>query len=419
MSISFSDLKQYLILMVYKLSLDGVYTFAISPFYSYAGMVYAPVWWKYIISTFIVMLMSFFILRLYKIRRPSSLIVLIINLIYFIPGCTFYSFADINSIYFIYFVIYWIALTTIYFWLPSSNFHRKQISNIYFYLLLFVIIVVSIVITGVYNGFKISFSLLNVYELRAEVEDMNLPWIVGYIKPLVSSIIPVSCVHFLIRKKILIVSILVFIQLLLFAFGGHKTTLFFVFAAIIVYFFFSERKLYWVTYALIVLNILPFVEMYFTNNMSFIAGFLQRRNMFLTNQLSSMYFDYFSVHEYDFWRQSILGRLGFISPYTSSVPSIISIEYFGHDGGANNGMCGDAYFNFGWIGLLVYPLFLNVAFKFLDACSNGLTIKLLLVVSIIFSINFVNSYFFTIMLTHGFLLICVFLYLLPRDNYNR
>ena len=96
--------------LLYKLSLDFLYVYAVNPIYSYQGFILNTRLYKYIISTFLVLLMINHILRLYNKGKSSSLIILILNLIYFIPGCTLYAMAGIDDMYFAFFALYWIMI---------------------------------------------------------------------------------------------------------------------------------------------------------------------------------------------------------------------------------------------------------------------------------------------------------------------
>jgi hypothetical protein len=77
-------------------------------------------------------------------------------------------------------------------------------------------------------------------------------------------------------------------------------------------------------------------------------------------------------------------------------------------------MIGDAFVNFRWLGLIIYPILFAVAFRIFDACSKKIDRRILITASVIITINFVNSSFFTVLLTHSFLFICLTLYFYPR-----
>ena len=381
------------------------------------GMDYSPSLGKYLIATFIFFFASLNIISFYNDKKPSSLIILLINLVYFIPGCTFYSFSTVDNYYFLFFVLYWILLN---FWssfIPFISFGLPIIKqrNLIFSLILFLVVCGSILVTGIFNGFKLTFNLFDVYELRESVTEMNLPGFIGYFKPVASSLVPIGIVLFLIQRKYIIASILVIVQLFLFAFGGHKTALFILIISVLSVIFIKGNIKIKVVPILIILNIIGIIETWFNNGLSLVVAFLQRRNMFTTNLLSSWYYEFFSNNSPDYLQQSFLRNFGFESNYEMPIPFLISLMFTGRVGGANNGMVGDAFANFGWFSLLLYPLLIILALRFYDYCVHGINNNILFAVGIIFTINFVNSSFFTILLTHGFVFITIALYFLPRE----
>src|SRR5699024_5500416 len=124
--------------------------------------------------------------------------------------------------------------------------------------------------------------------------------------------------------------------------------------------------------------------------------------------LNYFYFDFFSINEFDYFRQSLLGNLGIKSPYSTRIARIIGSNYYG--GGANNGLFSDAYYNLGTWGIIIMPLLIILALRLLDACTEGLSNKISIATVIILSINFISSSFFTVMISHGFLAVCFTLY---------
>lgn len=415
-----NQVKTMIALIIYKITLDLVYAFFVTPNYSYTGLNFDFSLRRYLVSSGIFLLMIFSLLKIMESKRPSSYIVFLINLIYFIPGCTLFALStNGSSQYFLYYTLYWLIFNVLNLSIPRINLHFPKIKNrkIVFYTILAVMLLGSVVITGKYNGFKLNFDLLNVYELREEVTDMHLPVIVNYFKPVASSMIPIGIMFFLKHKKYYLVFLFSIVQMFLFAFGGHKTTLFFLLIAIYAYIFLKYNIKNKVIISLTILNIAGMLEGIVAQDLSYIVAFMQRRNMFTTNQLSTWYFRFFSLHEPDFLKQSIFRYLGFRSEYNIPIPKLIMYEFTGTYGSANNGMVGDAFGNFGWAGLF-YPLLLVIAFRIFDYCTEGISADILVVVSAIFAINFINSSFFPVLLTHGFIFTTFALYCYPRREEN-
>lgn len=415
-----ADFKLLLLLFIYKIIMDGLYVFFITPYYSYMGMDYNSNVIKVIVSFLVFFIASFQIIKVYNSKKPSSLIAYLINLVYFIPGSTFFAFSTVDENYFVFYSLYWIIFNGYYNLIPAIDFGFIRFKNQkrVFYIILVLIIIGTIYITGRYNGFRLHFGLFNVYELRAAVSEIALPGILGYFRPIASSLIPIGAIIFLKRKQYFFFSVFVFLQLFLFAFGGHKTTLFVLVVAIVSIIFIKRNHKSKIIYLLMGINLIGICESMLTGGLSNIIAIFQRRNMFTTNLISLWYYEYFSVNGADFLRQSFLRHFGFVSKYETPIPQMISLLYTGRLGGANNGMIGDAYANFGWLGLLFYPIILVLAFRFFDYCTKGLDINIVFVTSVIFAINIINSSLFTVMLTHGFVFITLILYLISNRSHQ-
>ncbi|WP_300386693.1 hypothetical protein [Clostridium sp.] len=412
-----NNLYNIVSLLLYKISLDILYAYVISPIYAYKGFGFKPKLYKYLISTFFFILMIKPIIKKYSKGKPSSLIILLLNLIYFIPGCTLYALADLSDIYFLWFSLYWITLMICERMFPiiPIKIKKGKFKNLIFYFIVILIVIVTIFITGYYNGFNFHFGLSDVYTLRLDQRAMNLPVIVGYIQPLAAVVLPVAFVYFLIEKRVFLSILLILTQLLLFSFGGSKFTFFAIVIAYLSYLFYNKTKDKYIIWGLIVLNIMAIVEAYFNNHISYIASYVQIRNFFTTNLLSFQYYDFFEKNEFLLLRASILNKLSFKNPYGVSIPRLIGLTYYGSfENNANNGLVGDAFSNFGWVGIVIYPLIIVLLLRVLDSCSKGIDAKVLVSVCIIYAMLLTNASLFTLLLTNGFMFMCIFLFYYPR-----
>jgi len=133
------------------------------------------------------------------------------------------------------------------------------------------------------------------------------------------------------------------------------------------------------------------------------------RNMFLPALITGNFYDFFGSHSPDFLTQSVLGRLGFVSDYTLPIPYLIDAAYHGSGGSANTGLSADAVSNFGFFGVLIYPILFAVVLKLLDSAAQNVEFKNNLGIVIFFTIAFLNTSFFTALLTGGVLFSLFFL----------
>lgn len=407
-------------LLVYKFSLDIIYYFLLSPVYEYSGFIVNFSIYKYVLSLVLFMSLLYFIIGLYKNSAPSALILLIINLIYFIPGLTLYSFWSLEDDFFFYFALYWSLLMILHGSIPTIKIRQasERSHYIFFYTSLIVITILMLIISGVYNGFKLHFSLMDIYDLRADQKAMHLPVWVQYLQPLSSVIFPVAIVYFLIEKKKMWTLLLILIQLLSFAFGGSKFTLFAIVASILAYFFYKENRKTYLIYGLLLLTVLAFIEFFVSGNkFSFISAYIHKRLFFTTVEISYNYFDFFHGHEFLYWRDSFLRWFGFESPYQGDLSTMIGDLYYNRpEMNCNNGLVGDAVANWGWGGCFIYPILLCIIFKVLDACCKNLDSRIILITCILFAVSFTNVSFFGVLLTGGYIFTCLFLYMLPRKS---
>lgn len=407
-----------LFLILYKLSMDLVYVYIVSPVYFYQGFVYEPKLYKYVVSFFLFVVMLYPMYKLYYKNRASSKILNVLNLIYFIPGTTLYAFSDVDNKYFLFFSLYWILLL---FWqaiLPRTKIKFKPLmsAKLTFRLLTFMFLLLSVIIVGKYNSFNLNLNFSVLYDLRDEQRSLELPRIIGYIQPLAVSLIPVALIFSLTKKKYILTFSLIFVQLLLFSFGGAKFTFFAMMIALAVYFFYEHSKDYLIALFFCILNLLSLVEGIFYNGSSKIAAYIQTRILLLTNLLGYQYYDFFKNRELLYLRESIFGRLGFEKPYDMYTVNIIGdIYYKNPESNANTGLCGDAFANFGWVSLLMYPLIIILLLRLLDKCTINLEVKPLMTICVLYSITLTNASLFTMLLTNGFLFMCFYIFIYPRD----
>ena len=125
--------------------------------------------------------------------------------------------------------------------------------------------------------------------------------------------------------------------------------------------------------------------------------------MFIPALTTGNFLDFFSVNRPDFLTQSILGRLGFESEYALPLPYLIDNFYSDGTASANTGLLADAYSNFGFFGILLYPILFAFILRMIDSAAKKIDIKYNAGIIVFFSLSFLNTAFFTALLTGGVL----------------
>lgn len=379
------------------------------------------------ISLFILTI-TFFLIYKQKTDTYSRFIIYILVLINFVPSVVTFCYMPFSYIYLLLLVTYWLMM--IFFVNVLNNIHFKDNSkrfksNIFnVYLVLVVELVVMLLVIR-YTGINLNFS--TVYDLRNIYFQAKIPTVLSYLYSSFKVVNPLLFVYLYNRKKMIGYSLSVIIQICAFLADGSKSTLFSLILAFIIIKYVQNRKInnfldndklkYYILLGLVAVNILGFIEFRIIKT-SFLYNYFIRRTFFLPPLLNHYYYDFFSIHSFDYFKQSFLGKLGFNSIYSMKIQNIIGQVYFSAPTMfANNGLFSDAYMNLGAIGMVFMPFLLCLALRFLDYCAKNVNSYYLIMVLISVSYTFISSSYFTVLLTHGFILLClIILIILPKDG---
>ena len=219
----------FFIILVYRCLLDIQYCHIISFLYAYDGYSVNIISYKFLLSWIATFWLAKELVGLLGKSSYSSLFLLVLGLLYFIPGFSLYALSGkISNGYAIYYLIACFLLYTIHRCVPffSIRLPNEKMQKRGFMFLLLIIVLGTFLIMGLYNGFKIKLSITDVYELRDARSNMNLPTIVGYFQPMSAMFVPICMIYFMICKRWKMFVLMVFMQLMSFAFGGLKATFF-------------------------------------------------------------------------------------------------------------------------------------------------------------------------------------------------
>lgn len=140
-----------------------------------------------------------------------------------------------------------------------------------------------------------------------------------------------------------------------------------------------------------------------------------RRVMYVPVQISEHCAMYASLRPLNLFQQGIMGKLSFESIYSANISKVIG-AYMGSFSAANNGLLGDLYLNLPAVpGILLMPLILIVCLRLFDLLAGKVERKYLLPFCVYYAFGFINSSWSTVLLSHGFLIACLLLYLFPKE----
>lgn len=404
-------------LILYRISLDYSYNNIISYLFGYQHFRNEPSGFSHFISWFFLISLSPFIIKLLYKPTLSSNILSILVLVSLVPITTMIAY---NSYYPLEYVllmyIYWFLLLVFNLKISSIVISKEknfQSSGFYKYFTITLCLAV-IFISWKFTGFRFHFGLMDVYDLRTEARGYDASFILGYLATFSDNLLPVLLVFYLNRNQKIISIILIIIILLNFGITASKQILFLLLLALFGFYFVKSLKLIrhyvWFFLSLIIIGIFEF-KIFSTY---FISIFSTYRVFFIPAKLHFIYYDYFSIRELDYFRQSIF-KWFLNSPYKENIGFILGDYDIGDSTArANNGLFSDAYMNMGAIGVFLFPFILVIILKMIEGSAKGLSERTLVIVVLSISFVILGLPFTTALFSAGIIALVIVLYSLPR-----
>lgn len=392
--------------IIYRILLDYIYIYIVSPVYSYQGFTLNQNFNSILVSWIILFFISFFVVRYWNSKKEDYFIVCVTLIFFYLRVVPLTSFLANNfsgSSFAISALIFWFLF---YLFLgivkiPTLKMPKTSLSIMPF--LTFIFVVVVVFISGYYTHFRLNFDLFNVYDLRLEARDFKMPIFLSYLWPAAANILPLILVYYLSKKKYGLVSFLAFVIFLNFSINGLKSVLFKLIIAILLYLFWKDNFIKYIVVCLILLFSFSLFEFYVLES-SVISTLIVRRVFFMPSMLDTLFYDYFTIKGPIYYSEAV------------DVNFAISEFYFGKEEmRANNGLFSDAIINLGYCGIVLYPILYSVFFKYCSAAFTGLSKFVVVFVAFIIAMSLNSTMFTTALLTHGIFLLCLVVYLLPRD----
>lgn len=269
-------------------------------------------------------------------------------------------------------------------------------------------------ITWAIAGFPVVANFNESYEQRMLLRAQSLPTIINYLYTMVGgAIIPYLFARNLILKKYGRMILCLVFGILLFFVNGMKTWFLLYLFAIVIYIVYRKtQKMIKLSFVIeisfIMLSVLSVVLFITVNSLEILS--LLGRIISIPNTIGFKFIDFFSQHELLYLRESIF-RAFADSPYPGGSDFYIS---HGTDttitsSRSNNGLYGDAYRNFGLVGIIIYPLLIAKTFSIMERNSRNEDPYLRYYLMIILAWGTVNTSFFTWLLTGGVILLFILL----------
>lgn len=409
---------QAALVVVYRLALDVVYLKAVSPVYAYSGFTTELEPLRYGVSLLTLACFAPFLAHLTEDRRPSSILCTFLSSVYFIPLTSYFGCRGAGWDFFAIAVGYWALLLAFQLCIPSPALAPLKGRHVTMLAKLMTAGCVALVffISGRYAGFRLTLDFIDVYGIRAEAAGYAIPTVLSYLLSFMPVAMALLLTWWLGRKSRGAAALLVVAYLFLFSISATKAIFFFLLVVLAGWFLYRPWMLRWHTGLLTLLaggclvcyrvlgSIIP---------MSLVINRIMYSPVHISNQLLAI----FRENPVSLFRDSILGKLSLDPLFSITIPRITG-EWRGHPlENANNGLLGDLFSNLPLFpGLLLMPLVLILCFRLLDLSAGRSPEKVAAVVCVYFAMGFSNGSWSTVLLSGGFLLACVLLYIFFNES---
>lgn len=417
--------KEIVYVLLYKILFDYTMYEVILPWSSILWREQQFVFEIYILTFVATIFLSFVTLK-YRGQGFIGYSIYFVVYLYLIPSVSYFGLSNMPikflPITFGYWIFLILALLLNHKLTSDSNLEKRawRISdNMRYYFLFFSVTILTVLFSGLYGDFRlfVSFDIANIF--RYEFREINLPFGINYLIPLIATIlIPYTIIYTHLRKNYVLLIPLLIYSSMLYSIAGNKSWLYVNVMTLFIVLFadkiLSRVKLQTIIFLAIsfflLINLITFK---YLNSYDLIRTF--DRVFSIPSQISYYYFDFFGQNEYLFLRESIF-RFIASSPYQINSPFLIGGTYLsGFGEHANNGLMGDAYSNFGLLGIIVYPFVIVLIMRTLGSLISH-DKKTSIIFSFILIWNLINGPLFAWLLSGGVLFLVLISKFLPLNN---
>lgn len=433
-------LKFYFFIIIFKVTLDYIFHFIIehevdrililSRVYRRDGFSFDFEPLKYLLGWIIYLLVVIFSKKkiIKDTNKAHELMILGLIMVSLAPSLTLFGLSNLSYNFIFLQIIFWFLLLgytylfCIKFRLSRIKYFQK-LNNNWFYLIVSLYIIGSVIFIKKYSGFRINLQLGidEVYSARLMMRQMGIPTFVNYFRNnAMYVIVPLTSVIFFKKNKKILFIFTLLLQLFLFSVDMQKTAFFLFVVSILGSRYLKKNSILRVPSVLTVLNIVSIFIYHLSGNLFLIEN-IAKRLYFLPSIISNCYYLYFSKNSFVVPFSSLFIKLGIISNYSYSklqLPFAIGERYFGsHDISANTGLVGAAY-SYSIIGILVIPLIYAILFKWLNKVTEKLHISWYISFLIIQIYVIINANIFSVITVYGYILGIFVLYLMNKNSKN-
>lgn len=407
----------FMLLFIYKISLDIVYIKFANKLFEYYGYILDFNCRKFIIG-FLWLVFTYIILPKTS-KKPSSIILQIQYITMILPLITLYGLMNKSGFFLAAVCLCFSMQCFLVNAIPNLQIVKIKNARVMLYgslILMTIIVYVSMIaINGIPN--LAALNLNNVYAVRdlAKYPAGLVGYLVSWQGKIVNPFI-ITTSYYNKRKKFVLLGI--GLQLLLFLITAHKSYLFIPIGIISVINILKNNQFLKPALALSIGGVLGSYVIYYVWGYIMPGSFFIRRFLFVPAQLKYYYYDFFSQNQFLYFSQGIIGKiLGIKNNYSMNIVHLIGEYYFGSTStAANVGYFADAYANAGYIGMFIFSIIFLAVLVFINSLSKNLDKKFVIGISLFPIMSLNDTALLTTLLTGGLLILLIILFLYSNSK---
>jgi len=293
--------------------------------------------------------------------------------------------------------------------IPIANLIKIRNTNFFLILLLVSLSLFVYAVLLKLNGIpllkRLDFS--KIYDIRGEVN--YGPAVMGYFVTWLANIINCFWIALAWHKRRYFGLIAAFLlQIILYLLTVNKGFLFTPMLLVLLLYFTQKNQLLKPFLSILIIIVLFSIALSESKISRWPASLFVRRTLFDPPQVSFNYYDFFSKNKLMYLSESKLG-FGLVKnpydKYNMSSANIMGMLYMDNpEQHMNTGYLGDAYMNFGILGILIFSFLLGLIFVIADWVSRKINISVAIGALMPAIHKFINGSLFSTMLTGGLLL---------------
>lgn len=393
--------------LIFKMILEyGYFTF-VNPLYAYSGFTLDISQIKIVESYLLVIIITSCLSKLDDSDKPSKVVIYLLFVNLYLPISSLYWLQNNSREYFFIITFSFLFLYLILDRVKQiKTYTLSEGKNIGFLFLITITVIVYgfLIMTGGLQ--RLNLNLLEVYNTRKGYADSSNV-LIGYLLPWQAHVVNLTfLIYGLIKKNKLITLLVILLQVFLFSMTNFKSFLFAPLVVLGLYLIFKKgfknSILLLMTSALSTLLTIM-ILLYKTTEGIVVLSIFLRRLFFVPANLHYTYFNFFEGMEKYKLSHSILTFI-YDNPYNMGPVDLVARDVFGLEGFSPNvGIFGDAYLNFGLMGIIIFVVLLGSILVLFDSVAMKSPLILSMTIIIIPSMSLVNSGMFTSLATHGIL----------------